>query len=188
MDRQPSVVVLDASCLLNLYATGRMREIVVAQPFTLAIADPVLRQETLYVRATNPATEEEEHVDVDLSPLIQDQLIQVVELQGEPEIGTFVDLSADMDDGEAVTAAIALLRGYGIATDDRKARRVLFQRDPNVGVLSTLELLKRWSEHARIAPRELRAAMAAMESGANYIPGERDPLYGWWRAAMDTVD
>ena len=41
-----------------------------------------------------------------------------------------MDLSAVIDDGEAITGAIALHRGYAVAIDDRKARRVLGKRVP----------------------------------------------------------
>ena len=28
------------------------------------------------------------------------------------------------------------------------------------------------------------SALVAMKFGASYFPGERDPLYSWWRSAM----
>lgn len=170
--------MLDASCLLNLYATGRFSEMAIVQPFGLAVADYVIQNEALYVRA--PASEGEERIAVDLSSVVRERLIQVLTLRGGKESELFVDLAVEMDDGEAISGAIALSRGHGIATDDRKARRVLTQRHSTVQLVSTLEIVKNWSEQASIAGPDLRQALQAMEAGANYVPGERDPLYGWW--------
>ena len=66
------VLLLDASCLLNLYATGRMSEIAAALPWQLAVVDYVLEQEALYVRTTGEYEEQLETVPVDLAPLAGD--------------------------------------------------------------------------------------------------------------------
>lgn len=36
-----------------------------------------------------------------------------------PELTEFVRLAAQIDDGEAMTIALAASRGYGVITDDR---------------------------------------------------------------------
>jgi hypothetical protein len=40
--------------------------------------------------------------------------------------------------------------------------------------------MQQWAELAGIAKTELRAVLLNIRSGANYYPGERDPLYRWW--------
>ena len=97
---------------------------------------------------------------------------------------TFVDLAASIDDGEAVTGAIALHRGCSVATDDRKARRVLGELEPPVSLVSTLELLKLWTQEGSVSDVELRSAMVSMRIGASYIPANGDPLYAWWQEVM----
>ena len=178
------LVLLDASCLINLYATARLRDIALALPYPFGVAAYVAERETQYVWRSGASVAEEERVPVDLEPLVEEGPIRVMSLESEAEEGTFVDLASMMDDGEAVTGAIALHRGYAVATDDRKARRVLAERAESVRIVSTLELLKLWGETASVSEAELREALSAMESGASYLPGEREPLYGWWRAAM----
>lgn len=180
---QAPPVLLDASCLLNLYATGRLRDIALALPFRLAVAEYVLEQEALYIWRTGPA-EQEARVPVDLSPLVEEGLVLVLRLEHQEEEATFVDLAALVDDGEAITAALALHRGCGLATDDRKARRVISEYAPSVVLVSTLGILKEWSERDSVEAPELRAVMLAMQWGASYIPSERDPLYEWWRAVI----
>ena len=173
---------MDASCLLNLYATGRVADVAAALPWRLAVVDYVLEHETLYVRATGGYEEPGATVPVDLSPLIEAGLLLVMRLEGPGEQARFVELAADMDDGEAMTGAMAINRGFAVAIDDRKARRVLGEKVPEPRLLSTLELLRLWS--AAVTDQEVGCALEAMRYGARYVPGNRDPLYGWWRDLM----
>ena len=174
------VLLLDASCLLNLYATDRLLEIAPALPWQLAVADYVLEQEALYVRTIE---EQEETVPVDLSPLIDEGLLLVLRLGNPSEEASFVELAAVLDDGEAVTGAIALNRGHLVAIDDRKARRVLGEKAPGTRLVSTLDLMRQWGESVPV--QEVRDALRAMQHRARYIPGQRDPLYSWWRDMME---
>ena len=176
------VLILDASCLLNLYATGRMMEIAAALPWELAVVDYVMEREALYVR-TMGVKAEEETVPVDLSPLIEEGLLLVMRMETPGEEASFVELAAVLDDGEAMTGAVALNRGHSVAIDDRKARRVLGEKSPGMGLVSTLELMRQWGESAQV--QEVGHALRAMQHGARYIPGQRDPLYAWWRDMME---
>ena len=173
-----NVLLLDASCLLNLYATGRLIEIARVLPWQLAVVDYVLEQEALYVRAIGAHEEQEETVPADLSPLIDEGLLLVVRLETPSEEASFVELAAILDDGEAVTGAIALNRGHLIAIDDRKARRVLGESAPWMRLVSTLDLVRQWCESVPV--QEVGHALRAMQHGARYVPGQRDPLYAWW--------
>ena len=177
------VLVLDASCLLNLYATSRMLEIAAALPWQLAVVDYVLEQEALYVRIIGAYEEQEGTVPVDLSPLIAAGLLLVMRLETPSEQASFVELAAVLDDGEAVTGAIALNRGHLVAIDDRKARRVLGEKASGMRLVSTLELMRQWG--ASVPVQEVGHALRAMQHGARYVPGQRDPLYAWWRDVMD---
>ena len=49
MTQRFDILILDASCLLNLYATGRSRDIALTLPYRLGVADYVLEREVLYV-------------------------------------------------------------------------------------------------------------------------------------------
>ena len=180
----PPSLLLDASCLLNLYATALLREFAGTLPYQFAVADYVLEQEALYTWLTDPAGTREKREPVDLTPLVREGLIQVMRLENLEEELTFVDLAASIEDGEAVTAALAFHRGCSVAIDDRKERRVLEERVPTVQLVSTLDLLKLWSQDASVSDVELREAMMSMRSGASYVPGYRDPLYAWWREVM----
>ncbi|MYE55426.1 MAG: hypothetical protein F4X34_09590 [Chloroflexi bacterium] len=177
-------LLLDASCLLNLYATGRMQDIAASTGYQFEVADYVLQYETLYVLQTNSEGAEDERIPVDLDSLIEEGLLYVVELEGEDVLSSFVQLASLVDDGEAVTGALALHRDCSVAIDDRKARRVLGEVMPDVAHVSTLELMRLWAQEASVPVRELREALMAMQIGASYVPGRRDPLYDWWTSAV----
>ena len=174
------VLLLDASCLLNLYATGRIAEIAVALPWQLAVVDYVLEQEALYVRGIGQFQGQGETVPVDLSQLIAGGLLVVVRLETAAEQAYFVELAANLDDGEAMTGAIGRNRGYSVAIDDRKARRVLSGWAPGTRLVSTLELVQQWG--VLVPVEDVSRTLQAMRHGARYFPGPRDPLYDWWRA------
>ena len=177
------VLLLDAGCLLNLYATDRLLEIAAALPWQLAVVDYVLEQEALYVRIIGAHKEQEETVPVDLSPLIDEGLLLVVRLETPSEEASFVELAAILDDGEAVTGAIALNRGHLVAIDDRKARRVLGEKASGMRLVSTLDLMHQWCPSVSV--QEVSHALRAMQHRARYVPGQQDPLYAWWRDMME---
>jgi predicted nucleic acid-binding protein len=173
-------IILDASCLLNLYASRKLREIAATSPQPFVVAEYVVQQEALYIRRRASAQEPEEREPVEIGTLVATGLIQVITLNSEAEAITFIDLASEMDDGEAMTCALAMHRQCDVATDDRKARRVLSGRAPHVPIISTLAIVKQWAELAGITKAELKAILLSIWSGANYYPGEREPLYAWW--------
>jgi len=119
-----------------------------------------------------------------VEPLVAAGLIQVMNVTNESEATAFVDLASAMDDGEAITCALAMHRQCDVATDDRKAQRILSARAPQVLVISTLAIAKQWAELGGIVKAELGAVLRNIRFGANYYPGERDPLYEWWSAIV----
>lgn len=118
---------------------------------------------------------------VELAPLIGAGLLQVAH-PTPAELDAFIDLTLELDDGEAMTAAIAIYRGWAIATDDRAALRLLAGR---VTTISTLELIKQWTDSQSIAPRGLRDVLLAVRERASYLPGRHHALRAWWDTVMD---
>ena len=108
----------------------------------------------------------------------------MVELEGEDVLSSFVQLASLVDDGEAATGALALHRDCSVAIDDRKARRVMGEVMPGVGLVSTLELMQFWAQEASTPASELQEALRAMQIRASYVPGRRDPLYDWWTSVV----
>ena len=178
-------ILLDACCLLNLCSTRRLRDILEANPRQFAVATYVRDVEVIYTWSPDPAGEGEIRDRVDLTDVIDDGLLAEIDLVGPEQAATFVDLASSMDDGEAISGALAYHHGHALATDDRKARREMAVRLPSVRLVSTLELLKQWAETAPVTPDELQTALMAMTSGASYVPRRSDPLYDWWRRVLE---
>jgi hypothetical protein len=173
-------ILLDTCSILNLCATRRIDEILAAAEARFGVVDYVLRHEVLYLRRGGAGEDADERDPIDLQPFVQAGLIEVVTLQGEVEAARFVDFSVDLDDGEAITCAIATVRGHHVATDDRKTIRLLASRNPPVTVVRTSELIKPWSDKRMIAGGELRTILAAIRERANFEPAADDPLRSWW--------
>lgn len=166
-------LLLDACVVINLYASGYMQEIVHALPGHVAIVD-LVRAESLAIRSPEDDTDQRETID--LSPLVDRGLIDVLSATGD-ELDTFIDLAITLDDGEAMTAALAIRRGYSIATDDRAALRVLNGR---VRIYSTLEILKQWADTLQVSENHLQDALASLRVRGSYMPGRGHPLRTWW--------
>jgi predicted nucleic acid-binding protein len=172
-------VILDACCTLNLAATGRMAEIVEQLPYLFCIGRRALG-EALWLRI--PGEEERERVD--LQPLVQLRLLAVHNLQGPAEEALFVRFSGQIADAEAEAAALAILRGYVLATDDRKARRVATADSPLLRLTSTLELIQEWQDAAAIPAENVADILHRVADRARYRPRRNHPLWEWWSRLM----
>lgn len=182
-DLQLAPIILDASCLLNLYASGRFKEIAESLPEPLVVSDYVVEQEALFVTYKESEQDEEQKRTVDLNLLVSAGLIKVLAINSEEEQETFVDLASELDDGEAITISLAEHHGCCVATDDRKALRVISER-ASIHATSTLELVKRWAELRNVSKTEIKSVLSLIWTGASYYPGEREPLYSWWHDMM----
>lgn len=175
--RQRGTMLLDACAVLSLYATGRMAEILDVMSGPVAVAD-VVADEALYIRLLVDGQVELEQVN--LGSLVASGRLDVIGAGSEEELLTFIDLAVDLDDGEAMSAALAIHRECVLVTDDRKAERLLAGR---LRLQSTLELVKVWAELRAIDQPELRAALIGIDE-RGYRPGRRHALYRWWEHVL----
>ena len=175
------LVMLDACAVVNLWACRRMAEIVAVVNGRVAVTE-VVRDEAQYVLAGGAGPEALEREPVDLVPLITDGALDVIATADEDELLTFVDLTRQLDDGEAMTLAIALHRSGMIVTDDRKAIRVA--SEIGVPMLTSLDLVKRWSEQALVALPELRRTLGDVRERGRFEPSRQHPLRQWWMEVL----
>ncbi|MBX9854461.1 MAG: hypothetical protein K2Y26_02995 [Gemmatimonadaceae bacterium] len=178
-------IILDGCTLLNLFASRRIADIFGTMPHPFAVADYVANKEALWVgrHRSGPSAECER---VDIGPLISSGLIEVLTLDGDEEVAHFLALvsSARIDDGEAMSGALAHARGLVVATDDRAALRVFGSHTPPISTCSTADLVKHWAECAAVDVATLQRVLIDIRERGCFEPGSRDPLQGWWRAAM----
>jgi predicted nucleic acid-binding protein len=177
------VLLNDASALLNLLATNRLAAMAEVTRWQFAICSAV-RDEVKKLR--DPQTGE--MVAIELAPLIDSGLLRVLELDGDAELALYVEQAVVVDDGEAMSIAIAANRKLALAIDDKQATNHTRRTFPNLRLWSTPEILKHWAEAGQIEAGILREAIQLIEARARYFPYKLHPLAAWWRRMKDGED
>ena len=173
------VVILDASCLINLYASGHIERILASLQQSITVSAYVHKAEALWVRRMVDGEPIKEQID--LTALINQGLISVAVLEGENESNLHLYFSGLIrDEGESRTGAIAVERDWAIGIDDRKARRVIAETSTETELVYTVELLKHWAETDSVSAEELQSALRSIRYDASYLPRKANPLYAWW--------
>lgn len=162
---------------------ARCEDILRAVPGRATVGDRVA-SEAIYVFRGGGGSDAREREPVDLRPLIEAGLLRVVGLETDSEAATFVSFAAELDDGEALTCALAIHRGGAVATDDRKALRVLRDRAPQVARHTTSQLIKQWSDAINLPSADLRRILIDVQERASFVPSRRDPLQDWWASLV----
>jgi hypothetical protein len=172
------LVVLDACVLLNLVASGRpLQEFASAADLSFMVVGQAERE----VVWLDPLDPEDPREQIDLEPLVATGRLQRLVL-ADDELMRFVALARELDDGEAATIAVAESRGLAVATDDRKARRILSALDPQPVVTSTAAIVRAWAGSRSDA--EVRGCLTSIERRASFLPPRSDPAREWWRSKM----
>lgn len=171
-------VVLDACCLINLYASGELRVVVGDLGGCWYVPDTVA-SEALFLRETDGG--QDGRIQAELAPLTEEGVLRVTTVRGVDEEASYVNLAAQLDDGEAMALAIAHRRGFALAKDDGAALRVA--KSLGVAVVTTPQLLRQWSEQTTPDESRLSRALVRIERLACYRPGRRSPEFAWWEWA-----
>lgn len=172
--------ILDACVVINLHASRHIAEIVGAIPGRAILADRVFHECRFNPFA--PAAEGSEQIErADLRALLASGRLGLIEDVSDDELRTYVDLAIELDDGEAMTLALAIHRGYTVVTDDRAAIRMLGERAP---LRSTLDLVKEWIDHEAVPPEVTRATLTDLRLRGQYVPERSHPLKPWWDQFM----
>jgi hypothetical protein len=119
-------------------------------------------------------------VDVDTEPFIASGLLQVLELSGEEEQTLYIEQAIVVDDGEAMSIAIAASRHLELAIDDKQATNHTRRSFPGIRLWSTPEILKHWADSGAADADSLRRAIHLIEARARYFPPKSHSLFGWW--------
>jgi predicted nucleic acid-binding protein len=198
-------VVLDACCLINLYAAGKIlsgeatpskppprRKII--RPGSLPHAKKLVFDFKLHLpvkvkgeaRYVLQPDEDDENklvkMEIDLDPLIKAGLLHECNLEGEAETDLFVQMAVKLDDGEAACFAIAKSRGWVLATDERPTERLAKQH--GVSIITTPELVKHWADRTKASEEVVAQVLRNIQTYAHYFPRKTLPLHSWW---MDLI-
>jgi hypothetical protein len=152
-----AALVLDASTLVSLLATGEAESILKSWGADKVVCDSVA-----------------------MAGLVEAGLVFVEGLRSPEEESLFVRFAASVDDGEAKCLAICASRRHALATEDRKARRLAGSLAPPVPLVASSELLFEWQRKQRVGLARLRQALLSIEVRANFHPWRDYPLRDWW--------
>jgi hypothetical protein len=175
--------IVDACCLINLYASGRVESIIPACRGVFHVSDQV-RGESLSIRQPDP---DDPSLlvpsPIDLSQAIAGGLIRECRLESPEEVKLFVTFAAQLDEGEASCLAIAKSRGWIVATDDRKAIRLA--TESAIPVVTTPELVECWAATDNATDEEVVDVLRNIERFARFRPRRTSPLHDWWTGFSD---
>ena len=170
--------IVDACCLINLYASRKPVEILQASSGEFFVPEQV-RNQALMIR--KPDEEEADafiREPIDLTEAIEAGAIRECRVEGQMEIEYFVRYAMELDDGEATCLAIAKARGWMIATDDKKAIRMAIAEE--VAAITTPELLHEWVESAEPNEPDAAEAIRNVQLLARFRPGRSATHRDWW--------
>lgn len=170
-------IVIDTCCLINLCAVGDLSEWLGGLDYQWYLPSPV-QDEALYLHVAREDGGVEK-TSVDLSEYVERGVLTDCRPQTAGEVARFVELARDLDDGEAMALAIAEARGWGFATDDKKA--LGFARRAGITLLTTPRILKEWEDSNSPTRHAVAQALQRIERTACYSPPKNCPLSGWWR-------
>ena len=175
-----SLLLLDACCIINFFATGRIEEILRALPYEFATTRYVAAREVLSIAGlTAPgAPLAREVISSEQLEALHD--LTILDLSSEEELGEFVRFARDLDDGEASVCALAVAHGGTVATDDRKILRLLRQAQSLVPSVQTPEILYEWARLTRAPKTEIHRMLAAVRHRARFYPRRDAPRFDWW--------
>lgn len=180
-------IILDACCIINLYASRYIGDILKSVRKSIAIAAYVRDVEALRIYGGSEDNIRLTDEKIDLQPLIDAGLLEIVSLNSEDEENTFISFAAILgDDGEAITGAIAIHRDWIVGTDDRKARAFFSRSEPPLRVISTLELIKCWADVDSPSFEEIKGVLRNVRLRANYEPDRKHVLFNWWQKYYNT--
>jgi|SRR5580765_1826672 len=168
-------VLIDTCTLINLEASGESRLLLPSISPTCFLCEAVSR-ESLFLRST---MRDQPPQKIELQPYFDDGLLTLCQTQSPEEEAMYVALAAELDDGEALSLAISSVRGFGLATDDRKARRIATEIG-TVPLFSTAEILQSVES---LGPQKISDMIRSIEFRGRFTPHPTMPLSDWWNTS-----
>ncbi|NIT56892.1 MAG: hypothetical protein GWN00_11855 [Aliifodinibius sp.] len=134
----------------------------------------------MYIRKHIEETSELDYEPVSLNPFLESGLIKLLFLETEEEKNLFIELAANLDDGESATIALAIERQMNIVTEDRKAIRIFNERKSANVCTTTLDLIKEWQKKEGIDRKTIQTVLKNIVEFGSYKPGRNHHLFDWW--------
>lgn len=177
-----TVLLLDACAVINLYASRRMKEILVGFGGRFEIYENVIK-EARHVRDVDAISGIFTMIEIDLEPLLAQKIVHLASLASESELETYIDLLlGGLGDGESMSGAIAHHRGMTVVTDDRVAARMLEEID--ISTIPALQPVRHWTEQMEQRHEVVQTTLEDIRFRGRYVPARSHPLREWWDAFL----
>lgn len=174
-----SGLALDACCLLNLVAAGKiLHENSTKLGFSVFVPKVVAMESIYILQPDDDQTGQLVRKEVDMNNYVDRKLVSYCDVEGSYEAELYVQFAVQIDDGEAACLAIAKSRSWIMATDDRVARRIATEH--TVKVLGTLEIVRTWAESNSVSDSEIALAIGNIQRFAKYAPRANVTDADWW--------
>lgn len=174
-------VIIDACCVINLFATDCMEDILKAAPVRFAVSSFVKEREALGVFVGVDVDGNPKRAPIDLLPLIHAGVLDVIVPNWavlSPHIVVFAKAGI-RGMGEKISGAIAHDKNWAIATDDRDAQRKIARLMPNNQIVTTLELVWHWAMMENVSDDVLRDVLRKIRIRGKAELAKDHPLYNW---------
>ena len=113
-----SSLALDACCLLNLVAAGKiLHENSTKSGFAIFVPKVVAKESIYILQPDDDQTGQLVRKQVDMNNYVDRKLVSYCDVEGSYEAELYVQFAVQIDDGEAACLAIAKSRSWIMATD-----------------------------------------------------------------------
>ena len=173
--------VLDASSVINLYASGHMFDIIRSLPAQFVVSNYVMDNEALHVLEAPDKDGLQECTPIDIRDMVSAGLLEIAENDSRSIASTVIVLSNSgmRGMGESITGALALENGWGIVLDDKRATNKLKAHLPHIQVLTTLHVVKFWVQQQNISSHLLKQILCKIRLRGRHLIARGHPLYAW---------
>lgn len=174
-----SSLALDACCLLNLFAAGKiLHENFTKTGFSFFVPRVVAKESIYILQPDDDHAGQLVRREVDMNQYVERKLVSYCDIERSCEAEWYVRFAVQIDDGEAACLAIAKSRSWILATDDRVARRLATEQ--SVKVLGTPEIVRTWAESNAVSESEISSVIGNIQRYAKYVPRSNVPDAKWW--------
>ncbi len=177
--------IIDTCCLLNLFASGEPRAIL--HHFGGVHVSELVQGEAMWIREyDNESPPQLIPKQIDLVEYIHEGVIAVCCIEEEQEFDWFIHFAQVLQsDADASVLAIAKVRGWIVATDDRKARRVATEQ--SISTISTSEMIHAWTASEKVSDQQVGELLRNIQQFGRFVPRRSDPLYEWWMQLVEAA-
>lgn len=174
LTNQDSILVLDASVIINLLATDHASAILQALPTPIVVTDNVIRE--IELGAVNGRPESKQLLELIHNQILKSEVLSGIALEH------FFDLvsgstAASLGDGEAATLALTHSNGFTAVIDEKKATTISSERFETLRLITTVDILA--YEPVRISLGDEALSVATLQALKNARMQVRENQFDW---------